>query len=185
MASTASPTLIAEDRRGVRRFLLGAQPDDRDVGERISPQEIGVHLLAVRERAEDLLAAPGDVVVGDDVPLGGDDRPRPERLELDLAPVVVLGPDHVNPDERGLHPLNRLLDGPSPGVEVARRRPCFLGGRKRHGGGQACGDGHHCNGAGFADQKRLHGPPFAPAGAPNRNRSGGIIKSQSRCTKTV
>ena len=107
------------------RGCSGPELDDGDVGEGVGADEVGLDLLAVPERAEHAGGMAGDVVVGDDEAVLGDDRAAADALHLDLAPLAVIGGDDADADEGGAD----MGDG---GIHLGMQRG---GGGPRSGGG--------------------------------------------------
>ena len=101
---------VAERRDGKRARRRRAQPQHGDVRQRVGADEFRRNLLAVRERAHDRAGAAGDVVVRDDVAFRRDDRAAARRLALELAAVLVVDRDDVDPDQAGGDLRERRFD---------------------------------------------------------------------------
>jgi hypothetical protein len=102
---------VAEGRGGERRRAAAAQLDDREVGQRIGADEVGVELPAVGERRAHAACAAGHVVVRQDVSFGGDDEAAAARFAPHLAAPVGVAEDHGEADERRAHGGNGVGEG--------------------------------------------------------------------------
>ena len=107
MASTWSPTRSFEESpketRFKRAFGSGLQFKDGDVGQGIGADQFGFHLLTVRKRAEDAGGMAGNVMVGDQETVPGDDGAAAHRLAFDFAAFAEIGGNHLDADEGWPH----------------------------------------------------------------------------------
>jgi hypothetical protein len=120
------PGHVAERRDGKSARGLRSQLQDGDIRQRIGADEFGGDFLATRQGAANRAGLAGDVMVRDDMPVGGDDGPAAGGFALQFTALLVVDRDDVNPNEARRHLRERGFDG---GGVLGR------GGRRRLGRG--------------------------------------------------
>ncbi len=142
---------VAELRGRKRARLVRMKLDDGDVRERIGADKIRRHFLLGRQRADDLARSACDVVIGDDVPVRGDDRAAARQLAFHFAAGLLIEVHDRQPHEAREHGRDRAIDGRAVTGRRGLRRRCRRGRwrtrwrlRARHIGSddeQECQDG--------------------------------------------
>ena len=112
--------------------VIGFELEDRNVRERVGADQFGLDLLPVPQGAEDAGGMAGDMVVGDEVSVLGNDRPAADGLHFDFAPLAVFGGDDANPHQGRFDLGNRRIN-----LRPQRGRDAGV-----HGAG-ACAFGKH------------------------------------------
>ena len=79
--------------------VLRFEFEDRDVRQGVGADQFGLDFLPVPQGAEDARGVAGDMVVGDEVSVPGNDRPAADRLHFDFAPLAVIGGDDADSHE--------------------------------------------------------------------------------------
>ena len=82
----------------------------REIRQRIGADQRGLELLAIRQTHRDPGRPAGDVVVGQNVAVRGNDRARAAAPAFLHPPGPALFGDHVDPDQRRIDRLHGGLD---------------------------------------------------------------------------
>ncbi|MNV62250.1 hypothetical protein D3C71_1547870 [compost metagenome] len=116
------------------RQVLALDLEERHVGTRVSTDQLGLELAAVRQTDDDLVGIGYHVVVGQHVAIAGDDEARAQRLGLTLAITArrtgLLR--HVALEELAEHRRQAFQVGHLPGSDTAIRQ-LLLGTDVDHG----------------------------------------------------
>src|SRR5581483_3204740 len=82
--------------------MLPVDLEERNVGISVGPDELGVVLGTVGRRDDDLRCVSRDVIVCQDIPVGGNNKTGAERLDLIFLRLYTSASEWILPAEKPL-----------------------------------------------------------------------------------